>query len=471
MVLVIVAAYLSILPNVDLFPDLEWHDSQRLGQLALFLVVVASAIIGSVRGRNTGVFALCSFVPARARVALVVAFLLGMVSAAVAPSPRWAFLEWAVMVLLVLLALSVARVRVDSPVQGDRVLVGILIFAVTAYILKVCAAYTAAMVERLPLNIWWLLDGFSNPRFFGHFQAMTLPLLVLPAMIWAKTLWSRAGWALLPIFWWMLAIASGTRGTWLAMIIACAVVFACMRHSSCRWLKWQWGTFLAGLAAYGLFFFLVPALLSVEADTVNRLPDIASLSFRDVIWAIAVEQIATHPVLGIGPMHFAYYPNPVAAHPHMSLLQWAAEWGLPSAMLVLGVVFYAGLSYVNQLRATVGSDVAAYTLRLALFASMTAAAVQSLVDGVIVMPYSQTLLAVICGWSLGSYISYQPVAKSIGRTAQGIGMIAVVLSTGFMLRGVLPEISGIAGSKTFFGAPHQQQKSLPRFWARGWIYE
>lgn len=472
-VFTVVAAYLIVLPNVDLLHTLEWHDNQRLAQLVLLTVVAAGALAGGIRSRSAiSVTTLWRAPPAFIRTMLIAAFLLGAVSSAMAPYPRWAFLEWSTMALLMLLALSVAATRRESATRFDRLLLGALVFTAVAYTLKVGVAYSAAMLERLPLHVGWLIDGFSNPRFFGHFQGMTLPLLVLPAMYWARTLLSRVGWTLLPTFWWMLAIASGTRGTWLAMMAACAVVLLSARRAGYPWLKWQLGTFLGGFAVYILFFLVVPGWLGAPATTINRLSDITSLSHRDVIWTMALEYIAAHPFLGIGPMHFAYYPNPIAAHPHMSLLQWAAEWGLPSALLVLGVVLYAGMSFVRQLRAAVpAGDAQAYTLRLALLASLSAAAVQSLVDGVIVMPYSQTLLAVICGWAFAVYRSNLPFTHPVHRSTEVIGVAVVLLSAALLMWGVFPEVQDIAGRQEAYTNRHPERTLLPRFWGQGWIVD
>lgn len=403
---------------------------------------------------------------------LAAALLLGAVSSVLAPMQRWAYVEWSLMTLLIALGFFVADLRRRCGERFDRILICALLFTATAFVLKVLAAYAAALVERLPLHIWWLLDGFSNPRFFGQFQSMTLPLLVLPAMLWARSPWLRAVLMMIPIFWWMLSFASGTRGTWLAMICSCAIVFMCARSGGFRWLKWQVGAILGGLVAYGLLFFVVPGLISVPVDTVNRLPDIANLSLRDVLWKSALGFVVSHPILGIGPMHFAYYPNPVAAHPHMSLLQWAAEWGLPSALLVLGLVLYAGTSYAHRMRATVAASDETNTLRLALLASLSAAAAHSLVDGVIVMPYSQTLLAILCGWALAIYRSQSPLPPRMDRTAEQISRAAVLLSALLILWGIYPQMPDVFNRAGIFDTNVVREGVLffPRFWSSGWIH-
>jgi hypothetical protein len=227
---------------------------------------------------------------------------------------------------------------------------------------------------------------------------------------------------------------------------------------------------IGGLTAYAIFFLWVPGLFAVQANTVNRLPEIASLSMRDVIWRLALDYIVAHPFLGIGPMHYAYDANPVAAHPHMSVLQWAAEWGVPSMLLVVSVVLYAGISYLRQLRAALPvADTQAYTLRLALFAALVAAGTQSLVDGVIVMPYSQTLLAVVCGWALGIYQECRKTPSPANVGARWPGVAATAVAVALLVWSAYPEVLDVAERQKQFVKDHPGQLLLPRFWAQGWI--
>lgn len=463
------AAYIFVFPTVDWAPDLSWHDGQRIGQIGLLVLTSAGVLAGD---RLAGhVFGIWRLIPGLARFALALAFALGLVSSSAAPLPRWALLEWSLLLLLVLLALAVGGIRREWGPRFDRGMLWVLVLTATAYLLNVCVAYSAALIEHLDLEVSFLFSGFSNPRFFGHFQSMTLPLLVLPAMVWARTPITRAGFALLPMLWWMLAIAAGTRGTWLGMMVAGAVIVACCRHQGATWLKWQLLSFLGGLAAYGLFFFLLPWLVKLPTQLINRLPEIGSYLTREILWSQSLAFIAAHPWLGIGPMHFAYYPNDIAAHPHNSLLQWAAEWGAPSALLVLGLMAYGGVVYVRGLRAmNANDDRESCALRVALLGSMTAAAAQSLVDGVIVMPFSQTLLAVICGWALGLHATGTPVSAKVGRGGRWAMAAVVLFAVGALAHGVYPEIRDIPGRERAFQDKHPG-RLLPRFWQQGWIYE
>ena len=59
-----------------------------------------------------------------------------------------------------------------------------------------------------------------------------------------------------------------------------------------------------------------------------------SFSVRLILWKQAVNLIKQHPFFGVGPQHFAYYPNEWGAHPHNAVLLFATEWGLPVIHLI-----------------------------------------------------------------------------------------------------------------------------------------
>jgi putative inorganic carbon (HCO3(-)) transporter len=104
-------------------------------------------------------------------------------------------------------------------------------------------------------------------------------------------------------------------------------------------------------------------------------------------------------------MHYAWYPNHIAAHPHGSELQLATEWGLPATALMLALAGYRVFCWLTRfntvtLEATPEID---RHLAVVLFFTLVANASYSLVDGVNVMPLSQVMMAVVAGLMLGLY--------------------------------------------------------------------
>lgn len=233
-----------------------------------------------------------------------------------------------------------------------------------------------------------------------------------------------------------------------------------------RWafafMRWQLLAAALGLAMYWLLFYSLPPLLGMEVGVENRLDNLSSLSGREVIWRLAWEYMLAHPWLGVGPMHFAALPNPVGAHPHNAILQLLAEWGIPAALAAVVLALGGLIAFARPLRQKV--DV----LRLALLTSLLAACVQSMVDGVIVIPYTQTWLAVLAGWALGVHWSGQPVPQASPSRFISSGLrVGAVLALGLLIWGVWPEILNRPEATAAYLEHHDSL--VPRYWAQGWI--
>jgi len=475
--LLALAAYVFLAPNIDFAPNLQWHDGQRLAQLAV-LGVMALLLWGTDAGGAVAEF--WNMLPRRARLALSAAFGLGLCSVALAPLPRWALLEWALLLLLIVLMLAVAAARRRAGDMLDRVLVMLFLATATAYAAKTVTVYLTMLLlgpdYGLGFNVRELYTGFSNIRFFGHVQTMLLPFLLLPALWWGRTAAQRFLFGIVPALWWTLAVGSGTRGTWAALLAGAAAVVLFGGTAGRRWLRWQTAGLAAGLLVYGVFILLIPWLLNLPSVFLHRAQDLLSLSLREVIWRQSVDYIAQHPLLGIGPMHFAYAANPVAAHPHNAVLQLMAEWGVPAAVLLVLVCAAGGLAYARRVRRLAQSAPSSPSSQaltaVALLAALTGAAAQALVDGVIVMPVSQMLLALCCGWALGIYFSGSDRPAIVSAATRWSGTAVIVIAAAGVVYGVWPEITRLEARETAYLAAHPPNTILlPRFWAQGWIGE
>lgn len=466
-----VAAYVFLAPNVDFAPHLTWHDGQRLAQLLLFSIVVLGL---AVPGVGNAVADMWAALPIWIRLALFAAFALGLASSMQAHFWRWAMLEWAMLLLLLVLVLDVAAGRRSGGASLDRLLVAVLYATATAYVAKAAVVYLAMLTVGarygMVFDVRELFSGFSNIRFFGQLQTMVLPFLLLPALWWATTLRQRLLLGIIPALWWMLVVASGTRGTWIALTMGVLAVFMFGGETGRRWIKWQIAGLVVGLLCYAVFVLLVPSLLDQPASFLHRAEDIISLSLREVIWAAAIEFSSESPLLGIGPMHFAYYANTVAAHPHNAVLQFMSEWGIPTALLFTAVFAVGGLTFALRVRRIAdGSDSQTGLTAAALLAALTGAAAQAMVDGVLVMPVSQITLALICGWAMGFNFMSHPDAVRCGALEKALGATIIVLAAGSMVYGVQPEIGRLEQREEAYLATHPGTPLLPRFWAQGWI--
>ena len=470
--LLAVAAYVFLAPNVDFVPHLTWNDGQRIAQLVLMGIVVLGLAAPGVGNAVAGEW---GALPCWSRIALFTAFALGFTSAMYAHLWRWAMLEWAMLLLLLVVAMGVAAGRRAGGAHLDRLLVMVLFATATAYVTKSVVVYFAMLTVGaeygMGFNVRELYTGFSNIRFFGHVQTMLLPFLLLPAMWWGTTRARRVMLWSVPAVWWVLAVGSGTRGTWVALLVGIVAVAIYGGRDGRQWIKWQCGGLLCGLLCYAVFILAIPWLLEQPVSFLHRAEDIMSLSRREILWATSIAFATQYPLFGIGPMHYAYFATEVAAHPHNAVLQWLAEWGIPATLLLTSVCVAAGLSFAAQVRRTADQGTERVRLiRVALLAALAGAAAQAMVDGVLVMPVSQTLLTLLCGWAIGIHFTGRPARAGV---AQNTILIAfTVVAAGAVVYGVAPEIGRIAEREQAYLANHPPNTPLlPRFWAQGWINE
>lgn len=473
-VLLAVAAYIFLASNVDFAANLQWHDGQRLGQLVLLAVLALGLLWPGAVLRLVDTWMLLSN---WIRAALLAAFMLGFVSSLMAPLPRWALLEWGMLWLLLIMAMSVAAQRYRAGDRFDEGLVLLFYATALAYAVNSGMVYLAMLQVGPFFNVRELYVSFSNVRFFGHIQTMLLPFLPLPAIWWGTTRVRLVLLSIVPVLWWMLAVASGTRGTWIALLIGIGVAAVFCGVVSRRWIKWQLGGFLGGVFCYGIFIWAVPQFLEQPTWFIHRSEDIVSLSSRELLWTGAMTFTAQHPLFGIGPMHFAYFSSVVGAHPHSVLLQWLAEWGIPAALLMTGVFAHAGLvfaGHVRQIPKSAEND--REWTKIALLAALAGGAAQAMVDGVLIMPISQTLLALMCGWAIGMYFEKHRLAGRRHVLHYSCIVVITIIAAGVVVCGVMPEIGRLAEREQAYLAAHPPvdpslPRLFPRFWTQGWINE
>lgn len=469
-VLIVLAAFVFLAPNIYFAADLQWHDSQRLAQLLLFAVVLLTFLIPRVWRE---VLETWKFFPRTVRGALSVAFILGFVSSIQAPLPRWALLEWSWFWLLIVLMLSVAGQFRRFGEKAEVALVVLILATATAYATSAGVVYVSMLLFAQDygqvFDIRELYVSFSNMRFFGHIQTMLLPFLLLPAMWWGGNRIRLAALLVVPGIWWILVVASGTRGTWVALFLGLLAVALYSGAAGRRWIKWQIGGLVGGLFFYWLFILSVPKWLGQPAWLLHRAGEIMTLSLRDVLWRDALTFTADHPLLGVGPMHYAYSATAVGAHPHNALLQWAAEWGMPSAFLFFGVCAFAGLAYAKYVRNQSGLQSArSAMMRTAMLAALVGAAAQSMVDGLLVMPVSQTILAGLAGCAVAMTYASQEAANNV---RQSVWMALVTIFAALAVAyGVAPEITRIPErERAYLSSSPPDTQLLPRFWTHGLI--
>lgn len=181
-----------------------WHDQQRISQLLLLCACASLAVLLPQANLSRSALLL-----------LAGLFLLGLFSSVLADYPLWALKEWSRYGGLVLLALIVGGLKGRPALQNAILWIMAIVGFIHAF--QFLVAYAAAFISGMRmLNADMLFSGFSNPRFFGQFQVMLMPVIALLAeRCRQRQRFSLAALLVLVLVTqWCIAFALGGRGLW-----------------------------------------------------------------------------------------------------------------------------------------------------------------------------------------------------------------------------------------------------------------
>ena len=449
--------------GLDWDAELTWHDQHRIEQIGLLSVLT----FGALTLWRQDIVASVIRLPRWVVIAIVWVLGVGLVSVMTAHYPRFAALEWATLLLLLGLVLLLGAQARQASRTFDIWAMRLFVALAVVIALKIMAGYLAAVVVMKHIDSIMLFEGtFSNRRFFGQVASMLVPLLAYPLLCGKLSKRARVAVFALLAVWWMLVIVSGTRGTWAALLLASVILALWAWRAVWPWLKLQLGAFSLGALLFLVLFVWLPWLIGQDASIEGRLSNLSALNGRAELWTLAWAQMQEHPWLGIGPMHLAAIRNNFGAHPHNAALQMAAEWGVPAALALILPAMAGMLHLLARLRQR---EVAPSVLLVCLTTSLLAAGVQSMVDGVIVIPYTQTLLALVAGWSLGVY--FRDVVETSVISASHMMRLVIpvvsILALAALLNGVFPEaLNRVEVTQAYVDAG---KLIPPRYWGVGWI--
>jgi len=459
-------AYVASLPSLALgFYSLSNHDATRIVQLAVLLVTALAAMAVSIANPSGAQW--------RPSSAHCLVGLLALASIAMSPVPAMAWRETALMLGLAGTTWVVAgRLSVTSLAPARQAaLLGSCLYAFVLAMLML-----APLVHRSPMDWSSLAVGYDNYRFFNHVQTVALPLLAIVALQPAAERhgrWMRAAAWFSMVVYWIFVFCSGARGT--ALGIAVAMVAACLVsgwRATAALQRTLVASALVGAAAYALVFVLLPAtsLLPVGASAERSMPSLASDSSRLLLWHIAWDDILASPWLGIGPMHYAHFPNPKAAHPHNVYLQVAAEWGLPLLATLLAL---AGRALWRLGRAVRDAATGARDEGAGLLVACLAFLADGFVSGNFVMPVSQMWIVLCIAWAMAWHrmqgaadSARPPVSVAWPRAAAAVLLASQV----WLVAQVWPEARDVKAH--FEQVPREtapNSRPSPRFWSDGWF--
>lgn len=336
---------------------------------------------------------------------IILVLILGLLSSFFAPSPEFSFIEVSMYAGLWALAIYTAMLTVTA--SNEKVIIYFscaISIAAIVYLLSFFVGYIAFLVEDYPQEPWHLFRGYANIRFFNQFQVWVFSLLTLLYFEIPINL-AKFKKVLLVIIalWWMLLFLSASRAALLSLLTAWLVIAVVYGRSSLRFVKVQFYSGIIGLGLYLVFFVLLPFVSHDHEPAVELVR--SGIPGRLLLWQSAIELSLQNPILGVGPMHFAWYPN-LHAHPHNSILQWLAEWGVIATSLLLWVFLTGAYKWHQKFNK---GTIAVFTKQkahvvIALAASSSAGLFYSLASGVFVMPQSQIMLAITVGMMLGLYV-------------------------------------------------------------------
>jgi hypothetical protein len=470
--------------------SIHWHDSQRIAQFILYCVLAALAIPS--RPLIVAMVAQAGRLPPAVAPMLVVWLGLGVLSAVTSGFPRYSLLEVSLLAVVPLFA-TIVMVARDRTEEGfDRIALGVVVLAGAVIAGPFLVAYAASVSTDVGFFPQFLYaSGFSNPRFLGQFHTMVLPLLAL-ACFW-KGLPPRYRYAafVVLVLTWVMALLTATRATWFSCAGAMLFVAVLAPAVTFRLLKVQIAALAIAWVSAWVMFELLPAYLHPGAPRAldafaGRFADPLGLSLRDILWMRAIELAGAHPWLGVGPMGLALDLNMVGAHPHNAPLQLAAEWGIPAAVAIGLAVSLLGLRFSlllarsariqsrsskDDLTAGAGPDV---PLAAALLSSLASAAVSAMVDGLIVMPYTQVMLCAVLGWTAAVLLpATREPASTRSQDAGYRGMAVVIgLFVAALAWGIGPHLRGVSERGAAFETAFPDlRQNLPRLWVQGWLVD
>ena len=461
-ILLVFIALVALLPSWHFMTSITvWFmDGQRLLELLLLSLVLLETTIIKQADLNGKRYSLLS---EKKRYGPFILLALALVSCSLAISPRHALIEVSIFVSLTYFSVYVARLFSENHAIFLKYFLTILWASVLLCMVSFYVGYITAMLFRTPLNWPLPFNGFTNIRHFNQYQLWGLGLISLPLLCFNIKKSSRIWLQIVLSAWWVLLFYSASRGILIAWFLSLVITFAIYRKLAWSFLKLQLIQVSTGFLAYYLLFKALPAFLQYNLVTGTVIRE--TTNDRLGLWFQALELIKGSPLVGVGPMHFAWHSQ-LNAHPHNSVLQIAAEFGLPAAFILVSIGIYAIGCWIKLFSANNLKKQSIYNSQLAivLFFTIIANFIYSLVDGVIVMPISQVLMFTVIGLMMGHYFyNNTNTIQSMSYRNSDFSRIfaAIVLLT--MTWSTLPEIKqGLSNSEKGFSMGYTAQG--PRFW-------
>lgn len=453
---------ITLSPSIHFIQYIEFHDAQRFFELCLLGFVLLHA---ATQLRNPSSLI---FINKKLRLALYLLLFLTCLSSLMATSPRQSIIEVSMFIALCYLALFVANQFKSNNTQFVKYLVFAIWASILLYMLSFYVGYVTAMLVNKPLRWPQPFFGFSNIRIFQQYQLWGLGLICLPLLTFSLPNKNRM-WVFIALaLWWTLFFYAASRGAILGWFVALVITGLVYRKSALPFLRVQLINAFTGFIAYFVLFKVIP---KTEATITTHSILRTTTYDRIALWKDAIELTTSSPLLGVGPMNY-YWQSKLAngTYPHNTILQTAAEFGLPATLIIVSIFSYSFFSWFKLFKLSELEKESSTTknLSIILFFTVTASATYSLFSGVTVMPISQVLMFTFIGLMIGQYLI--KVSSSPAITNFRFRPLFALITLAAMTWSTLPEIKrGLTSYNRALG-PYERAFSLapntivPRIW-------
>lgn len=430
-----------------------WHNEQRAAQIVL---LSATALVAAWSLRHISAVNFFLGIPR----SLWWFLALGLIAAGAARFPGHSLAEISLFVALLGLVLVV---WLTASRFSPRMFAWAAIAIGAAHVTGVLTRYATAISISRPLDLDVILLGYANPRFPSALYALLIPFLASAAVAVHERKSIRVVAFVVLIALWSVNLALTSRAIFFSYVVAAPILLFLVGSARVRsMLLALVASFVLGAVLYWLMFFLVPAWAGLSTGEMLRSREaLSGTSGRLDLWAAATELIASAPVLGVGPMHFAAVSHPYGAHPHNSILQLASEYGVPATLLFGYVAWKLIQTSAGAIRQSAADK---NSLGAPALLAVIVAATYSLVDGNYLMPVSQTAFAMCLGLLLA-----KTSPLGLGTTGSLIVSPWAPRLAGVILAASAIYLSVYAAATVRDGTPAPGGYSLPRFWEQGFI--
>lgn len=461
----------SLNPSLALFlmPNFFMYDIHRIVELGLLISFSAILIIFPLQMKY--VINVIIKLPKLSRILLLIIFIIGLISALRAAVPEMAFVEFFLDVLLFYFAITVAAQ--ENSLNKNKFLI-ISIFLICFYYSCYFFYSYVVLLFGSKHQVLTSFPGFLNLRFFSEFQIWSLAIISVP--LCSKSDWPRSGkipYFLFVSFWWALAFINSSKGLALSYCLALVVLGLIHKKYAIRFIIMQLFLIICGFFVAAFLTKVLPLAINhfmyfINMPNTDNFGNVSgSFADRLVMWKEALVLVRAHYLIGVGPMHYAYYPNGLGAHPHNAFLLVACEWGIPAALMLSFLIMW-GLYAWNKQSIT---QFANPSLCLALSCSLIAGVFYSLCGGEVVTPMSQIMMFLCIGWALGMY-QYNNKNQSLRYLLflHIVFIFLLLVAIIVLVKMFYTQLPSLSQKELYYYFQHNQPVLRPRFWVQGWLH-